>query len=190
MNEGALEQRTDEELMRAYVAGDLDAHRALFARLAPHLRGVAMHALRSTADADEVVQQTFLQLHRARGDYRAGSRVRPWVFTIARNLIRDAFRRRARKREVPLVLEGALEPSVPAETPVERAQSAALVREALATLQPDQRRAIELHWWEGRPFAEVAAIVGASESAVKVRAHRGYKAMRAWLETSAELSRT
>ena len=176
--------------MRAYVAGDMTAHRALFARFAPQIRAAAMGALRSPADADEVVQQTFLQLHRARQDYRPDARVRPWVITIARNLIRDVFRRRGRAKEVPLVFEGGLEPSAPAELPLERAEDASLVRRALETLPHDQRKAIELHWWEGRPFAEVAALVGASETAVKVRAHRGYKRMRAWLETADRLART
>jgi RNA polymerase sigma-70 factor (ECF subfamily) len=60
----------------------------------------------------------------------------------------------------------------------------------LATLPADQRRAIELHWIEERPFAEIAEMVGASVSAVKVRAHRGYKKMRVWLETEGTLSRT
>jgi RNA polymerase sigma-70 factor (ECF subfamily) len=181
---------TDEELMAAYARGDLAAHRALFARLAPPIRGVALKALRDPAEADDIVQHTFLQLHRARLEFRSAAKLRPWVFTIAMNLVRDALRRRKRTREVPLVLEGALEPSVLPVSPIEAGEDAALLHEALAALPEDQRRAIELHWWEGRSFAEVARIEGASESAVKVRAHRGYRRMREWLETTGRLLRT
>lgn len=184
------DERTDEELMLAYAGGDMSAHRALFARLAPQIRGVALGSLRSVADADEVVQQTFLQLHRARGDYQRGARLRPWVFTIAKNLMRDVICRRGRTREVPLVIDGVLDPATPADTPIEREQRAALVNRALEQLSIDQRRAIELHWWGEMPFAQVAEIVGATETAVKVRAHRGYRRMRAWLETTGHLSRT
>ena len=175
---------TDEELMAAYVDGDHAAHRALFERLAPPLLAVTLRQLRDEAQAEDVVQRTFLALHRARHDFRPGARLRPWLFTIAMNLVRDTFRKRTRQRESPLEVDGR--PSVvpvaaPVPDPVEQSQDMALVRAALASLPPDQRRAIELHWFEGLPFGEIAARVGASVSAVKVRAHRGYKKMREWI---------
>ncbi len=63
-------------------------------------------------------------------------------------------------------------------------ENAAALRKALATLSDGQREVIELHWFEGFSFPEVAQIVGASLSAVKVRAHRGYKVLKAELQTS------
>jgi RNA polymerase sigma-70 factor (ECF subfamily) len=65
---------------------------------------------------------------------------------------------------------------------LERAQTAATVRAALATLPDSQREVIELHWFQEQPFDEIAEIVGASVSAVKVRAHRGYKVLKKLLE--------
>jgi RNA polymerase sigma-70 factor (ECF subfamily) len=183
-----MDGRTDEALMAAYVAGDAEAHRVLFGRLAPPLLAMARRHLGDRAEAEDVVQKTFLLVHRARHDFRPDARLRPWVFTIAMNLVRDTFRKRARQREAPLELDGRREPAS-WDDRVERAQQARLVREALATLPHDQRRAIELHWLEERPFAEVAELVGASVSAVKVRAHRGYKRMRAWLESEHALGR-
>ena len=56
------------------------------------------------------------------------------------------------------------------------------LRDALERLRPNQREVIELHWFEGLPFAEVAKITGASLSAVKVRAHRAYEALRGILD--------
>ena len=181
-----LDACSDEALMAAYLCGDQAAHRALFDRLAPQLTASIRRHLKDDADAEDVLQRTFLAVHRARHDFRAGAKVRPWVFTIAMNLVRDPFRRRKRQRESPLELDGRHDPAVVADR-FEREEDARLVRRALATLPADQRRAIELHWLEERPFAEIADIVGASVSAVKVRAHRGYKKMRRWLETETAL---
>lgn len=184
-----LSSATDEELMSAYVGGDARAHRALFDRLAPTLLHLARRQLRDPVEAEDVVQRTFLALHRARHDFRPGAKLRPWVFTIAMNLVRDAFRRRKRQRETTLDLDGRRDPSFE-PMHLERKQDAMLVRRAIASLPEDQRQAIEMHWIEERPFAEVAEVVGASVSAVKVRAHRGYKKMRLWLETEGQLRRT
>ncbi|MGF1464589.1 MAG: RNA polymerase sigma factor [Sandaracinaceae bacterium] len=181
-----LPEPTDEQLMAAYLEGDAGAHRALFERLSPTLLAVARRHLRDAAEAEDVVQRTFLQVHRARFDFRPGAKLRPWVFTIAMNLVRDIHRKRKRHRETPLPAEGRREPAVE-PLGFERKEEAALVRRALASLPRDQREAIQLHWIEERPFSEVASIVGASVSAVKVRAHRGYKKMRTWLEAETEL---
>jgi RNA polymerase sigma factor (sigma-70 family) len=168
---------SDEELMAAYVAGDYAAFRQLFERLAPVLLGVLRRQLRSEAEAADLVQQTFLHLHRARHDFRPGARLRPWLFTIAFNLKREHFRRAKSRPESPLELDGRSEPS---EGPRghERADAAQAIRAALQTLPEDQAEVIALHWLEGLSFPEVAEIVGASVPAVKVRAHRGYVAMR------------
>jgi RNA polymerase sigma factor (sigma-70 family) len=173
--------RSDEELMQAYVAGDTAAFRELFARYAPLLARVLARQLRSSQEANDLVQQTFLQLHRARNDFRADAKLRPWLFTIALNLKREHFRRVRRHPEAPLELDGRLDPAVePRGT--QRAEAARELQGVLVQIPPDQAEVIALHWLEGLSFAEVAEVVGASVSAVKVRAHRGYVALRKLLE--------
>jgi len=172
--------RTDEELMQAYVEGDHAAFRQLFDRYAPRLVGLTRRHLRDEELAHEVVQQTFFQLHAARNDFRQGSRLRLWVFTIAMNLVREHFRRRGRRREM------ALDPERQAADagerhPVERKQRVRKLEAAMAHLPVGQREVVELHWFQERPFAEVAAMVGASEGAVRVRAHRAYKRLEEML---------
>jgi RNA polymerase sigma-70 factor (ECF subfamily) len=135
------------------------------------------------ADVQDLVQQTFLQVHRARRDFRAGMRLRPWLVTIALNLARDHLRRRGRRPET--ALEDAPEPVAPA--PPEDDGTARLVREALAALPQDQRQVIELHWFDGLSFPEIATVVGARAGAVRVRAHRGYVALRRTLGAAADL---
>lgn len=173
--------RSDEELMLAYADGDESAFRELFQRYAPVLLRLCMRQVGRTADAQDLVQQTFLQLHRARRDFRAEMRLRPWIMTIALNLARDLLRRRGRRPETT-VDESAL-PAVPASTGADAdADVARRVRLALSGLPREQREVIELHWFEQLSFTEIAGIVGATSGAVRVRAHRGYVTLRKSLD--------
>ena len=174
-------ERTDEELMGAYVGGDAGAFRVLFDRYAPVLLRVARRNVGSDTEAKDVVQQTFLQMHRARADFRQGARLRPWLFTIALNLAREVHRRRGRRRETDFDEAGAERATEAPATIGEGDAEVRRVRAALEALPAGQREVIVLHWLEGRSFPEVASIVGASVTAVKVRAHRGYERLRATL---------
>jgi RNA polymerase sigma factor (sigma-70 family) len=167
---------SDEELMQAFAADDGEAFGELFRRWAPALVRVTQRQLGRRADAEDIVQQTFLQLHRARRDFKPGMKLRPWLFTIALNLCRDLQRYRGRRHELPV---DELELAAPAESGEgERVELQAKVRSALGGLSAEQRQVIELHWFEELPFAEIATIVGASAGAVRVRAHRGYETLR------------
>lgn len=172
--------RSDEELMAAYVGGEAAALDELFQRYAPVLLRVLGRGLRGRTEAQDLVQQTFLQLHRARFDFKQGARVRPWLFTIGMNLKREHFRRVQRRPEATLELDGRSDPSADAPDHA-RLEARQAIELALSRLPQDQAEVIALHWLEGLPFPEVAQVVGASLSAVKVRAHRGYGAMRAIL---------
>lgn len=174
----AAEDRTDEELMSAYVDGDAGAFQSLFRRYAPMLMRLTVRHLRSEELAREVVQQTFFQMHAARRDFRQDRRLRPWVFTIAMNLVREHYRKQKRRKETDL--EDARVPGVelPDRGPIELRQRAELLHEALSKLPDSQREVVQLHWFDERPFAEVAEIVGSTEGAVRVRAHRAYKRLK------------
>lgn len=163
--------------MAAYVGGDRSAFAALFERHAPRIRRLMQRDLARGEDAHDLVQQTFLQLHRARHDFRAGAKLRPWLFTIALNLKRQHFRRLGRRPETSLEHEGVGEPVETRGGPEASARDAQL-RAALSRLPEAQREVIVLHWFEGLTFREIAKMVGASQPAVKVRAHRGYTKLR------------
>lgn len=172
--------------MAAYVKGEAAAFAELFHRYAPTLRRMMMNSRCSEDLAKDLVQQTFLQLHRARFDYDPSKKLRPWLFTIAMNLVRGHFRTAARRPEAPLDLDGANDPaSAPVGAKrIEDEQLAEAVRQALAQLPDAQRVVIEMHWFEERSFREIAASLGASLSAVKVRAHRGYQKLKLLLRES------
>jgi RNA polymerase sigma-70 factor (ECF subfamily) len=172
--------RTDEELMTAYIAGDKAAFRELFQRYAPLLQRAMARDLRSPEEANDLVQQTFLHLHRSRLDFEPGRKLKPWIFTIALNLKREYFRRSKRRHETSLEDDRVAEPY---EGPrgQERSDAARETALALSTLPAEHREVIELHWFAGLSFPEVAEAVGSTIAAVKVRAHRGYVALRARL---------
>ena len=176
-------EASDEELMQAYTTGDDAAFDELFTRYAPMLLRVIQRQLRSQEEANDLVQQTFLQLHRARHDFRSDAKLRPWLFTIALNLKREHFRRVKRRPEVELVLDGHADPTA-LENGVDRYEAAKTLDYALEKLPETQREVIELHWFGEFSFNEIATLVGASLSAVKVRAHRGYRTLRETLGES------
>jgi RNA polymerase sigma-70 factor (ECF subfamily) len=163
--------------MGAYVAGDAGAFRVIFERYAPLLLRAMLRELYVREEANDLVQQTFLQLHRARRDFDSRQKLKPWIFTIAMNLKREYFRRKKRRPERSLEASSGPEPAIGARG-AEQVEARRSLTRALQDLPADQRQVIELHWFDELEFPEVAQVVGASVSAVKVRAHRGYVRLR------------
>lgn len=172
--------------MAAYVAGEAAAFRVIFERYAPLLLRAMLRELYVREEANDLVQQTFLQLHRARADFDAGQKLKPWVFTIAMNLKREYFRRKKRRPERSLEAQVGLDPAVGA-LGAARVEAQRTLARVMGNLPADQREVIQLHWFDGLDFPEVAQVVGASVSAVKVRAHRGYVRLRQALGDDADL---
>jgi RNA polymerase sigma-70 factor (ECF subfamily) len=168
---------TDEDLMEAYVDGDDGAFRLLFERYAPILLRLTQRHLRDEELAREIVQQTFFRLHGARNDFRRGSKLRPWVMTIAMNLVREHWRRKKRRKTADVEVDTQPSPE-PELMSMELQQRSELLHVALEKLPASQREVVELHWFQERPYAEVAEIVGTSEGAVRVRAHRAYATLK------------
>ena len=148
--------------MARYAAGDEAAFAAVYDELAPRLYGYLVRQTRETARAEDLVQQTFLQMHRARGSVLAGAEVVPWAFAIARRLMIDGFRRGRRevlRRLQPPRRAGAAE-GPPADDLVQAQELATRIRRELARLPETQRVAFELVKGEGLSLAEAAASAG------------------------------
>ena len=172
---------SDEALMRAHAGGDPRALAVLFERYFDRLVRVMQRDLAMAEEARDLVQQTFLQVHRARADYDPALRFRPWLYTIALNLKREHLRARGRRPTVPLESSRAHERQATEPSP-EQADTARAVRDAISSLPPDQRAVIELHWLEELSFGEAALCLGITANAAKVRAHRGYERLRTHLK--------
>ncbi len=178
--------RTDEQLMCAYAEGDRSAFDELFRRYSAMVHNFMRRDLWCAEEARDLTQQTFLQLHRSRHDFRADGNLRSWLMTIARNLKFD-YMRQVRRRPPA----GSLEVSESDPQVADESHGRLLARDALehaiARLPEGQQEVIRLYWFEHLPYAEIAQKLGASESAVKVRAHRAYKALRGFLEEGSNL---
>jgi RNA polymerase sigma-70 factor (ECF subfamily) len=183
----AASAASEDTLMRAYVAGDRHAFSRLFERLAPDIHAFFVRSLRSRTIAEDLVQTTFLKLHRARARWRPDLPVRPWVFAIAARVRQDHLRRARGLAEVAGEDEiaaaeaggGAVVPEL--EGGIFQKSRAERVRHALDTLPESQRIVIHLHRYEGMTFADVARVLGTTEGAVKLRAFRGYERLRSAL---------
>jgi RNA polymerase sigma factor (sigma-70 family) len=172
--------------MAAAQAGDAEAYGALLRELVPVLRAFVTRILQTSdaaAGAEDVVQQVLLQIHRARHSYRPERPFGPWLRAVARNAARDALRARGRRaaREVsadPAHLEAVA--AAPAAERTEAALDPALA-DALTALPPGQREALELLYLEDLSIAEAALRVGTTSGALKLRAHRALRTLRARL---------
>jgi RNA polymerase sigma-70 factor (ECF subfamily) len=167
-----------QALMVAYQAGRVEAFDALYVGLAPELRGCFLALCRDGARADDLVQETFLRLHRARASYQPGLPVRPWVRGIARRVYlmdRRAALRRGRREEAVATDAQSAPPG-----PRRDAERLGLER-ALAVVPADARRPFLLHHLFGFSFAEIATRLGIDVGAAKVRSSRTRLRLRALL---------
>lgn len=172
------------DLMERYQAGDERAFRDLYRLAAPRLRNYLIRLANSVPVGDDLLQQTFLKIHRARGAYVRGADPIPWFYAIAHRTFLDEARRASRAivrsagddlPELPAAITGVSD-AHHTETADPELAKAAL--DALATLPPPQREAVVLTKLEGKSVAEAAEIAGTTVGAMKLRAHRGYEALR------------
>ena len=176
--------------MAAYVAGDARAFERLFRVLAPSLRAFFARSVGAGAVADDLAQSTFLKLHGARASFRAGERLRPWLFTIAARVRADWLRAQGRGADD---LDADAPDPEPRHDPAHEALSrerAERVRAALDRLPEGQRVIVHLHRYEDLTFAEIGRALGLSEGAARIRAFRAYDRLRALLADLVEEARS
>lgn len=170
----------ETQIMQAYIRGEERAFEALFRKYARMLHAYFVRRGQSASDAQDLVQQTFLQLHRSRDQYRAGQPLRPWLFTIARNVSHDHGRRRQRRPETICDLDRYEAPQREAgELHTERTRALSL---ALQQLPRGPRALLKEHWFEERSFSEIADRQGTHSGTLRVRAHRACRELRKLLE--------
>jgi RNA polymerase sigma-70 factor (ECF subfamily) len=174
------DRRSVEELMERYVEGSADAFSELYRRIAPNLLGYLLRLTRDRMRAEDLLQVTFTKIHRARQSYLRGAPVLPWVLAIARRSFLDE-RRHARTRNEDLSPDGTLPEPRPEPANVPSDLSDAL-ETALDALPETYREAIQLTKISGLSIAEAAGVLGTTETAVKLRVHRGYNQLRKELE--------
>jgi RNA polymerase sigma-70 factor (ECF subfamily) len=171
--------------MERYAAGDDAAFEVLYDSLAGRLHAYLRRHVRDAHGCGDLLQETFLRMHKARGTFVTGAAVLPWAFAIARRLVLDRARRDRRAPPgVGDVDPGPMSPAGAADRPeqvVEAREVARRLARALARLPESQRTAFELLKQDGLTLAEAAEVLGVTVMAVKLRAHRAYESIRAAL---------
>jgi RNA polymerase sigma-70 factor (ECF subfamily) len=173
VNDGDDELRA---LMVEYQGGSLCAFQAIYARVVPDLRRYLLHLVRRADAAEDMLQDTFLQMHRSRAAYNPAYAVRPWVFGLARNVF--LMSRRALRRWSAVHDNSAAVPEFPVPPEVERLGPVDEIRRCLARLAVEQSEALLLHHEWGFTFDEIAGMVGISSASARARASRGMAALR------------
>ena len=159
--------------------GDRDALSALYERTRPAVYGFALSILKNVHDAEDVLQDTYLQVWLAAGSYRSRGKAMAWLMTIVRNLSLDRIRQR--QRTEPLDWDGWQErfAGFPAVTAEDRMALTAL----LTALGDQEREIVTLHALTGLKHREIAALLDLPLATVLSKYSRAMKKLRlAWKE--------
>jgi RNA polymerase sigma-70 factor, ECF subfamily len=164
-----------EILMARYQEGDFAAASALIDRLSPQLyRFFAAQAV-SRADADDLLQETWLRIHKVRHTYRPGEPALPWFYAIARHIRVDHYRKSVRTSSGERELEAMSKTVV---TVSKKSDQAVDLAALLAPLSPGERDVLEMLKVAGMSLEEVARATCSTVGSVKQKAHRAYKKLR------------
>lgn len=178
----------DRADMERLMAGHDAALNDLMERHATPIFQFLCRMVGNDEDANDLAQETFVRVFRARDQFRLGDRFSTWLYTIAANLARNHFRWRARHPSVSMQAPAedpgqTLENTLPAygPSPGEQtaiAERAAIVRAEVARLPEELREAIVLCEWEDRSMADAAAILESTPKAIESRLYRARKILR------------
>jgi RNA polymerase sigma-70 factor (ECF subfamily) len=174
------EERTGEGelpgLMVRYQRGESAAIEELVRRLSPPLMRFFSFSQVSMAEAEDLLQDCWLRIHRSRQTYRASEPVLPWIFAIARHTRLDGHRRRQRRMSREVLV--ADPPDNPAPLPVTRGDESGELMNILGQISESQREVILMLKVSGMSLEEVARATSSTVGAIKQKAHRAYAKLR------------
>lgn len=159
----------DRVLVEAAQAGDLDAFETLVRRYQAPVYRIALRMLHSSADADDVTQDTFVRAWRSLARFRGDSAVPTWLYRI---VTRRCFDLLAARRPTEILDEDHLDAAADPVATVEQRERLHAVARQIAALPPDQRAALVLREFEGLSYEQVAHVLDTTVPAIKGRIHR------------------
>lgn len=198
-----VDQRSDEKLLEAYRRGETAALRELIERYQTDLLRFLTRLTGDRQSAEDVFQETFLQVHLFADSFDTSRRFKPWVFTIAANKARDLLRKKARRQTVHLsapVRGGSgdtgtsyvdlMEIDVPApDAGLDAQEREALVQRAVEAMSPPLREILLLAYFQRLSYAQVAEELGIPLGTVKSRLHAAVASFaREWKRLTRESS--
>ena len=173
---------------RVAADGEREAFKRLFEHFAPRIKGLMLKAGCSSDEAEEIAQSTMIAVWRKAHQFDPATAGAPaWIFTIARNLRIDLFRRRARTDRLQAGSELPDEPdqAEPADILISRGQDAARIASAIQQLSVEQSMVVRLSFIEERPHPEIASALGITLGTVKSRIRLAMNRLRDILDEEA-----
>jgi RNA polymerase sigma-70 factor (ECF subfamily) len=169
---------SDADLVKAAAAGDSASLGELFDRHAGRMKSLALRIVRAPEEAEDVVQEIFVQAWRQadRFDARRGT-VLAWLSIMVRSRSLDRWRRKTTRRETAISEAHELEARTATDD-----MSTWAAKGALSDLPQDQRELLELAYWQGLSQAEIALRLKLPLGTVKTRMRTGLKTLRSMLE--------
>ncbi len=175
---------TDEQLFASHLDGDPQAFRTLVERHSPELFQFVYRFTNRKASAEDVVQDTFVQVHLAGHSFDMSRRFKPWLFTIAANKARDHLRSRTRKREVPLdaqiggeddggqrFLDLLADEMDAPTTQLEQAEQSEFVQGIVEDMPPHLAEILILAYFHRFPYRDISDMLDIPLGTVKSRLH-------------------
>lgn len=180
-------ERTDEDLMKSYLAGDLDAFEHLALRYEKLLVNYAYSFLRRQSVSEDIVQDVFMKLVENKKNYDANRPFRPWIYRIARNRIYDELRKIRRwnifhfrtdtEQEAPQQIGEIPDPLCSPRETLNQSELCASLQKGLGKLNTRSRDLLVLRYLQGLPVREVSEILGIPEGTVHSGTHRALKSL-------------
>ncbi|GEM_PF-367143 len=184
VTQGSFAQRSLDldRWMERYQQADPDAPRALIGAVSPALLRFFRSQWDSREQADDLLQETWMRIHRVRHTYRSGEPVLPWIYAIARRVRVDGYRKRRRISLHETAVEVLPELPIRVEQPDPLPEFETLI----AVLPESQREVLTLLKVAGLNLEEVARATSSTVGSVKQKAHRAYERLRKVLQTRPE----
>lgn len=200
-----MAQISDEQLFEQYRNGDTAAIRIVIERHVHDLLAFLTRMVGDRAGAEDVFQETFLQIHQAAGTFDTSRRFRPWLFTIAANKARDHLRRKGRRRTLDLSAPiggrsggedsatefvDLLEIDIPAPgAGLESQEQSRLVQEVLEVMPPALKEILLLAYFQRLSYAQIAEDLQIPLGTVKSRLHAAVATFsKRWMERNGDAS--
>ena len=191
----SLDQLSDEQLFQRYTDGDENGFQLLMERYEPRIQGFLRKRLSDEERVEDLTQDTFLRIHRARDSYDPGRKFSTWIHTIANNLLKNEFRNRSRRRETAFSElrpdhSGSAAPPRPVEfesgqPDPEQETYRSELREAIGTaierMDEHHRIPFVMREVEDLSYEEIAEAIGIPVGTVKSRLNRARHSFRSLL---------
>jgi len=198
-----VDERSDEQLLAAYLGGEAPAMRELIVRYHDDLIRFLTRLTNSRDTADDVFQETFIQIHRSGSSFDPERTFRPWLFTIAANKARDHLRKQSRRRTLDLsapvgggdsetTFVDLLEVDVPPpDSGVQSEERSRLVQEALSRMTAPLREILVLAYFQRLSYSQISDDLGIPLGTVKSRLHAAVASFaQAWRSVNTPGSNT